>query len=988
MAFKPSIVLVFAALVTGCVAASPGESLGTTSEAIESGDQPGDIPRRLPRRELCESHEDSSPAEVTLAVAADRTHKKVGTAVDSAPLGSEQAYQDTLSTQFDYVTPGNELKWGSVQPVDPYHWDFTGADAIVAFAEAHHEAIKGHNLIWYEQLPPFVTTGIDAKLLRKYIRNNFQHVLGRYRGRIRRWDVVNEAIADDGSGLRSTVFSQTLGSDYIAWAFREAHEIDPQAELLYNDYGTETANPKSDAVYALVKGLLAEGVPIDGVGFEMHLVAATAPSTDDMIQNLKRFTDLGLTVNISELDVRVASLTSSEPERLATEKQVFHRAVAACLAIPRCNAVTTWGFTDKYTWITDAFGADEPLEFDTRYEKKPAFYGMIDGFAGVSPDSIGAPPNLVANSSFEAGLDGWSTSEGLLDESEWYPHTGFRSAHLRNRTASSQGPGYDLTQLVIPGHGYDVSAWARIGCGESDAVSLGATIACAGQPVTSVTLGSATATRDSWTRVAGSLQVPNCSLQALTIYVAGPRPGVDLYVDDAAVRPQPEPLGPNVVANPGFETGTTDGWVAWGGATIATTAAQVHTGAYSAIVSNRNATWEGPVYTLTPAVTPGATYAASMWLRVDGSASAPVDVTVKITCSGADDVYQQIGSGTATDTGWVQVSGTISVPLCSLVELDVYAEGPPAGVNLLVDDAAVEQLLWHFVTTNVIADSDFEYGGAGWGAFGGAFAVSSTFAYTGTESGVDSARTATWNGPSYALPIWPATYQVAGWALQDGTTTLELLLSAKLVCGGSTQYVTIGSATADPDTWVPLTGTLLVPQDCTTVLLYFQQGSGSVFPDIYVDEVTANYQPPANVVSNPGFESGGTGWSAFGGTFLVSSTVAHTGTNSGEDTARTATWNGPAYALSVTPASYAVSAWVYQDGSSSESLLLTTKLVCDGVTSYVTSAGPSTVVPNTWVELVGSLTVPAGCSDALLYLNQSGGSELPDLFIDDVSVDQ
>lgn len=988
MTFNQSVGLIFAALVAGCAAAPTADTVGTTSEAIDDhGGRNADedrAPACLDRFEPPSSSAD----ETTLALAADRTARRVGTAVDSAPLADEAVYRDTLSNQFDYVTPGNELKWGSVQPVDPYHWDFTGADAIVAFAEAHHQAIKGHNLVWYQQLPPFVTSGIDAALLREYLRNNFRHVLRRYRGRIDRWDVVNEAIADDGSGLRSTIFSQTLGSDYIAWAFREAHEIDPDAELLYNDYGTETANPKSDTVYAMVKGLLAEGVPIHGVGFQMHLVAATAPSTDDMIANLERFTDLGLSVNISELDVRVASLTSSEPEKLATEKQVFHRAVAACLAVPRCDAVTTWGFTDKYTWITGAFGADEPLEFDTQYKKKPAFYGLIDGFAGVAPDAIGLAPNLIANASLEAGLDGWSTSGGTLETSTHRPHAGLQSALLRDCESASEGPTYDLTTLVTPGHGYDVSAWARIGCGRKEGVSLRATIACAGQPVTSVVLDSASTGSARWTQLTGSLQVPNCTLQSLSLSVSGPKPGVDLYVDDAAVRPQPEPRGANLLSNSGFETGTTDGWVAWGGATIAATTAQARTGVYSGIVTNRNATWEGPVATLTAAVTLGATYAASMWLRVDGAPSAPVDLTVKTTCSGAADVYQQIASGTATDTGWVQLSGTIVVPLCSLVELDLYAEGPAAGVNLLADDASVQQLLWHFVTTNVVTNSDFESGGAGWGAFGGAFSVSTAFAHGGSQSGVETGRTASWNGPSYGLPSWPATYQVSAWALQDGTTTLPLLLSAKLVCDGSTQYITIGSATASGDIWVPLTGTLVVPQGCTTVLLYFQQGSGSVYPDLYVDDVTANYQPPSNVVTNPDFESGGGGWSAFGGTFVVSSTIAHGGTQSGEDTGRTASWNGPAYSLPTSPASYAVAAWVYQDGSESESLLLTTKLVCGTATNYVTSAGPATVAPNTWVQLVGSLTVPSGCTDALLYLNQNGGTELPDLFIDDVSVDQ
>jgi len=948
----------------------------------------------------------SGETSTNLATAASRSRRKVGASADFIPLTSENPYSDTLAREFDYVTTGNTLKWGVVQAVDPETWDFSQADAIVAFAEAHHQAIKGHTLVWHQQLPPFVDGTLSADLLRQYLRANIHREVGRYRGRLYAWDVVNEAIAENGSGLRDTVFSEKLGPDFIAWAFREAHRADPHAKLFYNDFNAETVNAKSNAIYALVKGLLAAGVPIDGVGFQMHFDAATAPSTGDMVTNLARFTALGLDVNISELDVTVASLSVSEAEKLAVQAQVYHRVTAACLQVPRCGAVTTWGFTDKYSWRAP----DEALELDTQYQKKPAYFGMFDGLAGVPPDPVGAPPNLIPNATFEAGLDGWSASGGGLAWQDTgsrghHPaaardarqaagaHTGRASARVTERSAVSDGPATDITKRVVSGRGYDVSAWARVDGAVSDRVTLGARISCAGVPDVDLELGAATAYRSSWTAVAGSLEVPACTLTSVSLYVAGPQPGVDLSVDDVALRPRPEPRGPNAVANPGFETGDTSGWVTWG-PTIAVTTAAAHSGVDSAIVTSRTQTWMGPVLPLSSIVQPGATYAASAWVQIGGSSADAVSLTLKTSCIGVADSYQTLGSGTATSTRWAELDGTFTVPLCQISELDLYVEGPQPGVNLLVDDVAVEQLLWHPVvtsTTSVISNPDFEWGVAGWAPFGdGAVSVSTAFAHTGSGSGEDSNRTAAWNGPSYTLASTAATYAVSAWALQDGTDQLPLLLSVKLACGGATNYLTLATATAGPDTWVQLQGQLAVPAGCSTVMLYVQQGSGVVFPDLFIDDVSAAPVPVSltEVVTNGDFESGTAGWSAFGGgTFGPSAAVAHGGAQSGVDSGRTAEWNGPSYVLPTSAASYAVSAWVYQGGPQSVDLLLTTKLDCGGVTSYPTIAGPATVAPGAWVQLTGQAVVPGGCTGVLLYLDQSpGGDVFPDLYIDDVAV--
>jgi endo-1,4-beta-xylanase len=172
------------------------------------------------------------------------------------------------------------------------------------------------------------------------LEDHIRATVGRYRGRIAAWDVVNEAIADDRSGLRDTVYLRKLGPGYIAEAFRRAHEADPDALLIYNDYGGEGLNRKSDDVYNLVRDLRAQGVPIGGVGLEMHLDAASLPDAANIARNMRRLAELGLLVNISEMDVRVARLQGTPATRLDDQRRVYHDVVAVCVAEPRCHAIT------------------------------------------------------------------------------------------------------------------------------------------------------------------------------------------------------------------------------------------------------------------------------------------------------------------------------------------------------------------------------------------------------------------------------------------------------------------------------------------------------------------------------------------------------------------------------------------------------------------------------------------------------------------------
>jgi endo-1,4-beta-xylanase len=312
--------------------------------------------------------------------AATGAGKWVGAAVQSGYIASEPDYVATLSRHFSYLTAEYEMKWDPIQREQGV-FDFSGGDAIVAFAEANGMRVKGHALVWHGATPPWVGT-LSPPELRDAMANHIRTVASHYRGHVAAWDVVNEAIATDGSGLRDTVFSRGLGPDYIAAAFRTAREADPGALLFYNEYDAEGKGLKSDRVYELVQGLKQGGVPIDGVGMQMHVDATSYPQPADIAANMQRLAALGLLVNISEMDVRIRTAPGSTAQRLDLQKHVFHDIVAVCAAEARCHAVTFWGFSDKHSWIDAFFGADNPLLFDEGYRAKPAFFGVEDAFLG------------------------------------------------------------------------------------------------------------------------------------------------------------------------------------------------------------------------------------------------------------------------------------------------------------------------------------------------------------------------------------------------------------------------------------------------------------------------------------------------------------------------------------------------------------------------------------------------------------------------------
>lgn len=272
-------------------------------------------------------------------------------------------YKDIAAEEFNMVSTENSMKWGYINP-EPGVFRFDAADTIVQFSQDNDMLLHGHPLIWYTILPPWVQQSAVAD--RENIMLQFiDDVVSRYSEDVAIWDVVNEAFEDDGS-FRQSVWFEAMGESYIDKAFHRARANDADGILLYNEYDIGISGAKSDATFTLVQRLLNDNVPIDGVGFQMH-VDADFNAYDQVASNFQRIADLGLDVYVTELDVSIKPGQTEDQQA-----EVFANVLAICLQQSSCKATQIWGFTDRYSWRKDF----TPLILDENYQQKPA-YGAL-----------------------------------------------------------------------------------------------------------------------------------------------------------------------------------------------------------------------------------------------------------------------------------------------------------------------------------------------------------------------------------------------------------------------------------------------------------------------------------------------------------------------------------------------------------------------------------------------------------------------------------
>lgn len=317
-------------------------------------------------------------------------HFLVGTAGD-IPGNYSEAEIALLKENFGVVTPENCMKPGPVHP-EENTWRFERPDALVKWCEDNKIAVHGHTLVWHSQTGDWIYAGGDKAGATRHLKNHITTLVGRYKGKIRSWDVVNEAINDGGNAqtaqtenLRKSRWLQTLGPEFLTLAFQFAHEADPDARLYYNDYNIERG-PKHDSSMVLLRRLMKDGVPVHGVGIQGHWSTTTVPYAD-IDKAISDYAALGLKVSISELDVTIRGASGGQlggggrgtTPASAQDLQAQAEAYAKLFAIfdrhkDVVERVTFWGLSDRRSWRA----GQNPLIFDANNHRKPAYDAIVD----------------------------------------------------------------------------------------------------------------------------------------------------------------------------------------------------------------------------------------------------------------------------------------------------------------------------------------------------------------------------------------------------------------------------------------------------------------------------------------------------------------------------------------------------------------------------------------------------------------------------------
>ncbi len=449
----------------------------------------------------------------------------------------------------------------------------------------------------------------------------------------------------------------------------------------------------------------------------------------------------------------------------------------------------------------------------------------LDKISFSAPAGVG--PNLIANNEFEENTNGWYTWNGTLSTSNQYAVTGAQS--LRSTNRNGNGPiATSLNGLVSPGKSYEVSMWTTV-TGAAASVNVTQAVNCAGSTAYTWLINPVAVQVGQWTKLSGTLAVPDCVLNDIQIFAEGPNGG-DLYLDHVSVRAQ---QASNIVSNGTFESGTS-GWYTYSGVASSTTA-RAHSGSRSLLIGNR--TGNAPAVTdLSQVVTKGVSYSASFWVSIGGAPSANVNLTQKVTCDGVTSYSWFVNPVTVNDGQWVELKGTLNIPNCTnLTEVQIFAEGPAAGVDMYVDDENV------FIptVTNLLSDGTFEASQGSWFTWGsGTLALTAARAHGGSKSLLFSNRVG--NGPiarSLMGIIQPGkSYQVSMWTTIGGAATASVNMTQAIGCDGVDSYAwLVNPVTVADGAWVKMTGTLNVPNCNLTNALVYLEGPGTGV-DMYLDD--------------------------------------------------------------------------------------------------------------------------------------------------------
>jgi len=367
----PALALLLAG-VAGCSSGSDGDAAASSTTTTTAAATTAPLP------------EGCDPDACPLQVAGARSDLIIGTALK---FGAEREALEVR--EFSGVTSEREFLWADVHP-EPDRYDFTGTDRVVAFAEEHDKDLTVTHFLWDPPalpsvLPDWVREVTDPDELRAVLRAHLTALHDRYAGKIDRWNVVNEPLAAGGTLEPDNHFFEVLGPGWVAEAFRMATEIWPEAQLVLNENLTEYLAGRSEGLVALVEQLLAEGVRVDRVGLQSHLFLGE-PDFDLARRTMEQLTALGVPVDVTELDVPLIGVGGGNRIDVETQAERGRQMVETCLAVPRCESITFWGFDDGSTWLTDFIGpGTDPLPWDADLRPKPLHRAVLEALLAGRP---------------------------------------------------------------------------------------------------------------------------------------------------------------------------------------------------------------------------------------------------------------------------------------------------------------------------------------------------------------------------------------------------------------------------------------------------------------------------------------------------------------------------------------------------------------------------------------------------------------------------
>ena len=318
----------------------------------------------------------------------------VGASIDPGLLVNNALYKDILLKELSSITVENAMKWSWIHP-QQNTYNFTESDNIADFAKTNGKRLYGHNLLWHAYNPAWLTAFQgDSAAWENLMKTHIQTVVAHFKGKVAAWDVVNEAFRDDDGTLRmddrnsgdGSIWARKIGKDYLARAFQYAHQADPDALLFYNDYGQENNPVKTQGILKMVEDFKKRGVPISGLGLQMHIY--TYGDSTGITRAISDYAKTGLKVHLSELDINISNfdknlnpiytdaIKTAQRQRYKFVVQTYKKLVP----VAQQAGITTWNVGDADSWLRSFIRQNEyPLLFDEKYQKKPAYYGFLDG---------------------------------------------------------------------------------------------------------------------------------------------------------------------------------------------------------------------------------------------------------------------------------------------------------------------------------------------------------------------------------------------------------------------------------------------------------------------------------------------------------------------------------------------------------------------------------------------------------------------------------